>query len=125
MCSRQRCGVRFFRDCVPSQDRAEASQVGELSELGACHNNLARRLLAQTRRAWNEEPKKMHISTQEMHRKLGLVPIAKMAEQTQRNDLAHQQVLAAFFGQTRLDRHPGMTDDGILTFCATPWAKQF
>ena len=57
-----------------------------------------------------------------IHR-LGLAK--KIADQTQRNDLAHQQVLAAIFGQMRLDKHPGMTDDGILTFCATPRAKQF
>ena len=36
-----------------------------------------------------------------------------------------QHVLAAIFGQTRLDKFPGMTDDGKRTPHATPWAKQF
>ena len=31
------------------------------------------------------------------------------------DDQAHQEVLAAIFGQTRLDRKPCMTDDGKLT----------
>ena len=36
-----------------------------------------------------------------------------------------QQVLAANFGQTRLDRHPCMASDGKLTMYATPWAMHF
>ena len=48
-----------------------------------------------------------------------------MAEQIQKDDLAHQQVLAAIYGQTHVDKYPGMTDDGKLTSYATPWAKQF
>ena len=109
--------------------------VGELSQLGACHNNLARRLWHRPEELG--KPKKRQISTQEFHRKLGQVPIAmelrihrlvwakKIAEQIQGNDLAHQQVLAAIFGQTRQDTHPGMTDDRILTPCTTPRAKLF
>ena len=88
----------------------------ELHQLEACKNKLARRLLGQTRRAWNAEPKKRQISTKELHRKLGIVPIAmelrihrlgwakKTAEQVQKDDLAHQQVLAEMFGETLLDK---------------------
>ena len=79
-----------------------------LSQLEACQSKLARRL---------KEP----------HRKLGKVPIAtelrirrlgrakKLAQQIQNDDQTHQQVLAAIFGQTRLDKYPGMNDDGKLT----------
>ena len=49
----------------------------------------------------------------------------KKAEQIQIGDLAHQQLLAAVFGQTPLDKYPCMKDDGKLTSYATPWAKQF
>ena len=48
-----------------------------------------------------------------------------MAKQVQKYDLAHQQVLAAIFGQTRLDKYPCMTEEVKLTSYATPWAKQF
>ena len=43
---------------------------GELSQLEACQNKLARCLLAVTRRNWDTEPKKTHISTKEMHQSL-------------------------------------------------------
>ena len=39
-------------------------------------NELARRLLAMTRRNWDSDPKKKEIHTKELHRKLGIVPIA-------------------------------------------------
>ena len=44
-----------------------------------------------------------------------------MAEQMRQGDDASDQVLAALFGQTRLDAHAGMTSDGHLTAYATPW----
>ena len=49
----------------------------------------------------------------------------KTAERNQNDDLCHRQVLAAVFGQTRLEKFPWMTEDEKLTPCATPWAKQF
>ena len=48
-----------------------------------------------------------------------------MAEQMRQGDDASDQVLAAIFGQTRLEAHAGMTSDGHLTAYATPWARQF
>ena len=48
----------------------------------------------------------------------------KMAMQIPKEYLAHQQVLAAIFGRTRLDKYPCMKDDWKLTFYASPWAKQ-
>ena len=112
---------------------------GELNQLEACQNKLARRLLAQTRRAWDTEPKDGRVSTKELHRKLGMVTIEtelsicslgwakRVAEQIQKDGLANQQVLVAIFGQTHVDnyQYPGMTEDGKLTPYATPWAKQF
>ena len=47
-----------------------------------------------------------------------------MAKQTE-DDPSHQQVLAAIFGQTRLDKYICMPSEGKLTIHATPWAKQF
>ena len=43
-----------------------------------------------------------------------------MAEQMRQGDDASDQVLAALFGQTRLDAHAGMTSNGHLTAYATP-----
>ena len=110
---------------------------GDLNQLEACQKKLARRLVAMTRRNLDTEPKKRQISTNELHRKLGIVPIEmklriqrlgwgkKTAECLQNDDLCHRQVLAAVFGQTRMEKFPWMTEDEKLTPCATPWAKQF
>ena len=48
-----------------------------------------------------------------------------MAEQTQKDDLSHQQLLAAIFGQTRLDKFSSMTSEGKLIVHAKQWPKQF
>ena len=48
-----------------------------------------------------------------------------MAEQMRQGDDTSDQVLAAIFGQTRLEAHASMTRDGHLTAYATPWATQF
>ena len=93
----------------------------------ACQNRLARRRFAKTRRNWDSEPKRQHISNKEVPRRYRTVPIAmglrirrvgwanRMAEQNQMNDCSHQQVLATNFGQTRLDKSPCMTSEGKLT----------
>ena len=102
---------------------------GELSQLEACQNKLARlwhREELGTKSPRRGKFRQRNCPSLPMELRIHRLGWAKkIAEQTQRNDLAHQQVLAAIFGQTRLDRHPGVTDDGILTFCATPRAKQF
>ena len=49
----------------------------------------------------------------------------RMAEQIQKYDLSHQQMLAAIFGQTRLDRCSCTTNERRLTSCAIPREKQF
>ena len=81
----------------------------ELVLLEACQNRSARRLLAFTRRNWDSEPKRRHMSNKDAHRKLGIVPIAmehrsrrmgrtkRMLIQIQKDDFAHQQVFAVMF----------------------------
>ena len=49
----------------------------------------------------------------------------RMAERIQKDDLSHQQVLAATFGQTRLNKYPCVTSEGKPIIYATPRAKQF
>ena len=89
----------------------------ELFVLDARQNKLARRLLAMTRRPWDSEPQQQQISTKELRPNLESVPIAmevrmrrlhwakRMAEQSQKDDPSHQQVLAAIFDQKRLDKY--------------------
>ena len=133
MFSRRQSRAPSFFGFVPFRDtNGSFWHEVQLHQLDSCQNKLARRLLAETRRAWNAESETRQSTTKELHRKPGTVPIAmvlrirrlgwvkKMAEQIQNDDLAHQQVSAATFGQTRLDKHPCMTDDGKLTFYATP-----
>ena len=83
----------------------------------ARQNKLARRLLAMTRKNWDSEPQLQQIQTKELHPNLESVPIAmgvrmrrlhwakRMAEQSQKDDPSHQQVLAAIFDQKRLDKN--------------------
>ena len=66
---------------------------------------------------------KVGIATELRIRLLGWAK--RMAEQIQKDDRSHQQVLAAIFGQTRLDKFPCVTSEGKPTIYATPWAKQF
>ena len=56
-------------------------------------------------------------------RRLGCV--RRTTVQLQRDDVSHQQVLSAIFGQNRLNKYTCMTSDEKLTIFATPWAKQF
>ena len=44
--------------------------------------------------------------------------VKRMTVQLQKDDVSNQQVLAAIFGQTRLDKHSGMTSDEKLTIFA-------
>ena len=99
----------------------------ELFLLEACQNKLARRPLALTGGNWESEPKKRDVSIKVLHRKLGIVPNAmevrirrlgwaqRMAQQIQKDDLCHRQVLGAILEQTRLDTFPYMTNEGKLT----------
>ena len=89
----------------------------ELFLLDARQNKLARRLLAMTRRTWDSEPQQQQIPTKELLPNLESVPIAmelrmrrlnwakRMAEQSQKDDPSHQQVLAAIFDQKRRDKY--------------------
>ena len=49
----------------------------------------------------------------------------RMSEQIQKDDLSRQQVLAAIFRQTRLDKYQCMTSEAKRIIYATLWAKQF
>ena len=120
--------------CALLRDKMEASQRTSCERR---QKKVARRLLAMTRRNWDSEPKKEAGSEQRATSKAWNCANCNGTQNStprvgQKDDrtnpktrLFPQQVLAATFGQTRLDRHPCMASDGKLTMYATPWAMQF
>ena len=89
---------------------------------------------SMTRRNWDSELKERQISKNEAHRKSELCQLQRksefavskrMAEQIQKDDLSHQQVLMATFEQKRLNKYLCVTSEGKPIVYATPRAKQF
>ena len=113
--------------CAPLRDKMEASQRTSCKR---CQNELARRLLATTRRNWDSEPKKKQIPTKELHRKLGIVPIAmelrirregwakRMTEQIQKHAISHSNWWRQFLDKRAWTDTPAWR-------AMTPWEKQF
>ena len=70
-----KCQARFFRACALFTGHNGSLTDNELFPLKPCQNKLARRLFALMKRNWDSEPRKQHIPTKELDRKLGVVPI--------------------------------------------------